>query len=445
MKQIIANINYEYKDGRTSAIHLFQTVIEKLPAELLEKHTQMFFLPLVLQLVNDESNKCREALVKCLECLFRRSSTQMLQAMHGYIVKWSSLKEAGQLNVASLQVLGVFVDAQSDFLQQNHGLLVDWLEQLQCRLHQNSVEWDVLYFSLVCVEKLSNRFEKDISESKDLWEGIVECLIHNHPWVKLASGRILHRFVAANALGTVLHENPGMMFEIIRNLCFQLNAKEEDFSTDLSAFSIKTLTLLLPLMNDHPHLCYAKDVEQGNRNHPVLWLVQRLSQIAKAKGSKRRIAVFQCFAAFATRHMDIVSPYLELMLGPLHRSSVEAKNELENPATIQKNDSSNKMEEDSKENGMVSESTLAAEVLQVVEETAISSDAFLKAYANVKKKARDKKEQRKLDMKLEAANDPKAAAQRKIQKQEREKQRKKRRVQERRQERGGVKKRRSHL
>ena len=70
---------------------------------------------------------------------------------------------------------------------------------------------------------------------------------------------------------------------------------------------------------------------------------------------------------------------------------------------------------------------------------------FLSAYAVVKTRARDKKDQRKIQVKAEAVQDPAAAAQRKTKKHEQERDRKKRRVEDRRHDRGSVKKRRSHF
>jgi len=55
LKQIVLNIKYEYDDGRLSALGLVNVMIQKLPVPLLEEYTQFFFLPLILQLVNDES------------------------------------------------------------------------------------------------------------------------------------------------------------------------------------------------------------------------------------------------------------------------------------------------------------------------------------------------------------------------------------------------------
>jgi hypothetical protein len=433
LKQVVANINYEYQEGRMSALNLMSLVIERLPEELLEKQSQLLFLPLVLQFVNDDSKECREAVSKCLVLLLTRSSTEVLQSLHDYTVRWS--KHSGPLRIASLQVFGIFVESCSGFIKGN-GHASFWIQRLQELLQETHAEWEIPYFSLKCVEKLGQNFEPELSQQAELWTGIIERLIDSHPWVKLASSRNLQQFFVTGISDDVLNDNPGMLFEITRNFCFQLNVNEEEQSEELSDLAIKTLTLVLPIMKERPHLCFAKDskhVEEGR--DPVYWLMRRLSEIAKPKGRKRRMAVFKCFAAFTARHNEIVAPHMDLALEPLHRASVEASNELDNPSVYHKKDPGSEE--------VTTESSLARDVLQLLEETSSTPEVFLKAYASVKTRARDKKEQRKVESKAEAVNDPMAAAQRKIQKQQREKGRKKRRVEDRRQERGAVKKRRS--
>ncbi len=65
-----------------SAIALITSIIEKLPVELLETHSQLFFLPLVLQFVNDDSKACREALSDCLSRLLSRASMEVVQSFY---------------------------------------------------------------------------------------------------------------------------------------------------------------------------------------------------------------------------------------------------------------------------------------------------------------------------------------------------------------------------
>jgi U3 small nucleolar RNA-associated protein 20 len=356
----------------------------------------------------------------------------VLQSLHDYTVRWS--KHSGPLRIASLQVFGLFVESCTDFIKGD-GRASSWIQSLQELLQETHAEWEIPYFSLKCVEKLGHKFEPELSQQAELWRSITERLIDSHPWVKLASSRNLQKFFASTISDDILNDNPGMLFEITRNFCFQLNVNEEEQNEELSELAIKTLTLVLPIMKESPHLCFAKDSKQDEGRDPVYWLMRRLSEIAKPKGRKRRMAIFKCFAAFTARHNEIVAPHMELTLEPLHRASVEASNELENPSVYHKRDPVSEE--------VTTESSLARDVLQLLEETSSTPEVFLKAYAAVKTRARDKKEQRKVESKAEAVNDPMAAAQRKIQKQQREKQRKKRRVEDRRQERGATKKRRS--
>ena len=84
---------------------------------------------------------------------------------------------------------------------------------------------------------------------------------------------------------------------------------------------------------------------------------------------------------------------------------------------------------------------LPKDVLQILEDTC-GTEPFVKAFAEVNRKAREKRDKRKQDVASEAVHDPAAAAQRKIMKQVREKERKKRTIEDRRSQRGGSKKRR---
>lgn len=467
LKQIVANISYEYQDGRLSAIHMLTAVVEKLPDALLERHAQLLFLPQVLQLVNDESKECREAVSKCVSTLLRRSSLEVLQSFHNYTIRWCSGE--GPMQVASLQVFGIFVDTCRDFVQSND-YTVQWIDRLQTLLQTpNSSDWEVPYFSLLCLEKFSKLEEagKPLLLSggdTELWNSIVERLIDAHPWIKLASCRIVQSLLNSTCTSTtpdgpgipkVLEETPGMLFEIIRNLCMQLNVDEEEQSGDSSEQAIKTLVLALPLVKKRPDLCFTSDSPHAGLRDPIAWVLRRLSSIAKPKGRQRRMAVYKCFAAFCSRCPEIVLTtednddikedsskkpgqlYMELMLEPLNRSDLEASNELNNPAVIHK--------ASDQETAVMTESSLAKDVLQLIEEgCGDSPENFLLAYAAVKSRARDKKEDRKVQAKAEAVQDPMGAALKKTKKQQQERQRKKRRVDDRRRDRGAQRKRRTY-
>jgi len=181
----------------------------------------------------------------------------------------------------------------------------------------------------------------------------------------------------------------------------------------------------------------------GSRSSPVGWVMTRLSNIAKPKGPLRRQAVFKAFAAIATLCPEAVFPdHLEDMLEPLHRVDLETVNDVERPSLL--SGQNNRRRDSSLADGesIPAEAVLARDVLRLLEDKCAAPEVFLRAFAAVKTKAREKKEQRKMEISSEAVRDPQAAAKRRQNRTEQGKQRKKRRVDERRQKRGGVARRR---
>lgn len=445
LKQIVANISYEYQDGRLSGIKLLSLVIEKLPQELLQTNAQHLFLPLVLQLVNDDSKDCRAEVSRCIKLLLKRSSTELLQTFQDYCLRWSS--QTGPLRLASLQVFGLVVDSRADFIKSN-SLDLSWIRHLERTLDgREDLDWETTYFSLVCVEKLIKDFKSVLVEQSKLMTSVTECLTDPHPWIKMSSSRVLHIFFTSNSATELLSRNKGMLFEIVRNTLFQFNVPEEEHSQDLSTIGVKTLAFALPLMAENPQFCYIEDdsadegLKSDNDRDPVFWLLRRLSQIAKTKGRKRRMTVFKCYAAFVSNNFQIVAPHLELMLEGLHRSSIEAKNEMENKQYSEKRTYSSRGTSNGEIDVAETEHGFAEEVLGLIEENCVSSNDFLNAYAEVKRRAYNKKQKRKTEQKIEAAQNPQVAAERRMQKQERNKRRKKRRSEEfARDRRGGEKK-----
>ena len=442
LKHVVLNVKYEYEEGRLSAISLITAIIEKLPVELLKVHSQVLFLPLVLQFVNDGSKDCREALSNCLSRLLSRAPTEVVQSFYDYTERWSSGK--GPLKRTSLQLFGIFVDARADFLKKG-----DTASSLIARLYGavnddlDDDEWEIKYFALLCLEKLSNSFSLLLETQLDLWTAIVDSLLHPHPWIKCVSSRMvgaqlntLDPELFASKESHFLVQRPGSLYEIARNLSSHLDLDEAEQNEELSACAVKSLVWIIQAMKHHPELCFAEDAKD-DRN-PVTWLMTRLSNIAKPKGGKRREGIFKCFAAFVSvGGVSLVKPYLELILEPLHRSITESDKMME---SIRNSSSRRKQLAEESD-----EATLAKDVLHLLEESCgDESEAFLRAYGAVKTRAREKREYRKKQVATEAVVDPQASAVRKIKKHEQEKRRRKRKVEGRRQSRGGRAKR-QHL
>ena len=442
LQQIILNIKYEYEEGRLSAIDLLSSVIQKFPLPVIEGHSQLFFFPLVLQFVNDDSKKCKEAVAKCISLLLKRVTMDIMHGLFDYAKRWSQSCGVDSLPMqhAAAQLFGIFVESRPDYVKRGSNAS-DIISQVLGVMRRyipfvNDSGWELLFSNLVCIEKINKELAPLISTNYDIWGALVEFLAYPHPSVMQVSSRIISSQVSildpkkltGECSDSFIAKIPGSLYNIARNLCCQLDVDDGHYDDSTSILAIKTITWVFQAMKEHPNLCYEngvaesehedseEDDQQARLKDPCLWLMTRLSNAAKPKGIRRRESIFKCFAALCTScNPDQLNPYLQLMICPIDRAIREESNKLR--------------PDDQQENDPVL--AFPKDVLQLLEDTC-GTDKFLQAYAEVNRKARQKREKRKQELAVEAVHNPKHAAKRKIKKQLQEKERRKRRVKDRR-------------
>jgi U3 small nucleolar RNA-associated protein 20 len=429
--QIVLNIKYEFEDGRLAAIELLSSVIQKFPVAILDERCQFFFLPLVLQLVNDDSKKCKEAVSNCMHCLLQRLSTESVKSLFGYAKRWSQSSGANspQIQMASAQLFGIFVDSRPDYVKRggNGPEIVSAIYEVASKQNLDDESgWELLYHMLICTEKLNKHLPSLLSVNYELWAALVNLMVYPHPWVMLVSSRIISSHLSTVDPNKLLLDEaqsfvvkiPGCLYKIASNSCRQLDVDDVHFVEATSTLAIKAIIWAFRAMKQQPNICYDEQVSHdstdGKPKDPCLWVITRLSNIAKPRGILRRSSIFKCFAGLCQAcNPEHLSPYLELMIDPIDRAIREASNRL-GPDDQPQNDP---------------QIALPKDVLEILEET-FGTEVFVKAFAEVNHKAREKRDKRKQDMASEAVHDPTAAAQRKIKKQLREKERRKRKVED---------------
>ena len=451
LQQIVLNIKYEYEEGRLSAIDLLSALIQKFPLPALEANAQLFFLPLVLSLVNDESKKCKEAVAGCISLMLKRLSTDTVQSLYSYVKRWSQPAgvESVPMQLASAQLYGLFVEARPDYVKRgrNSSELADLIMQVISQpSSMDNDEWELVYHYLVCMEKLNKYVPGTMGTNLDVWRSLVNLMAFPHPWVMQVSARIINGHLSAidykeleqNGSESFITKVPGSLYDIARNSCRQLDVEDRLHVDATCTISIKTIVSVFKIMKLRPDLCYEIEEDDDNENteinpkgqskDPCMWLMARLSNIAKPRGKRRRESIFKCFAALCTScsPQDFVR-YLQLMIDPLDRAIREAAGKMRQ-GDVQGNDP---------------ETSLPKEVLQLLEDTC-GTDNYIKAYAEVNRNARQKREKRKQDLAAEAIHNPTAAAERKVNKHRKEKERRKRKIEDKRSSRGGIKKNRNY-
>jgi U3 small nucleolar RNA-associated protein 20 len=264
LNQIVLNIKYEYEEGRLAAIGHLSSVIQKFPLPVLELRCQFFFLPLTLQLVNDDSKTCKEAVADCISLLLQRLSTESAQSLFVYAKRWSQSSGAHSLPMqrASAQLLGVFVDSRPDYVKRGNNAS-DIIFIVQEVVTKQDLEdqsgWELLYHYLICTEKLQKRMPAILQLTYELWGSLVSLMAFPHPWVMQVSSRIISSHMSEIDPNRLMHDAPqsfivnipGCLYKIARNSCRQLDDEDVHFVEATSTIAIKTITWAFRAMKQH--------------------------------------------------------------------------------------------------------------------------------------------------------------------------------------------------
>ena len=216
-------------------LQVMARLVTKLPQPVLDQYLELFFLPLVTRLINDDSGTCRRMVGLLIKQLLGRAARKQLDSLFDLIIEWIGGKES-LLRRAAAQVMGLLVEQQGAGSERYMERVYAALSQavsLALATEETGGEWECLYHALTAAEKLHTAAKK-LSSTPDYLQGSgqllsVRILHHRHPWVQLAAARLLGR-----ALGDVDAEAAGGMklrkllaacggaFVVVRGICAQV-------------------------------------------------------------------------------------------------------------------------------------------------------------------------------------------------------------------------------
>ncbi|KAF9962564.1 U3 snoRNP protein [Modicella reniformis] len=274
MNFLVKNLSYVFESGRQSVMEMMHVIIQKFSDDILMDYAELFFLALVMQLVNDDSSKCREMAGALIKELFQRMNRAKLDNSYMLLAKWFDQTEQRSLQRAASQVYGLAIEAFGPtFKKQIPDLLprlkialesslqimeeaqeqaaqVDKFEDQERDAMDLDAEWEVGYYALNTFTKLVKQFPMVINSSEVtiLWPLIREHMLHPHAWVRLSATRLFGVFFSGidpvtrsptdkSASDLVL--SPEMLKSVAQKLCEQL--KSAFLSKDLGGQVVKDL------------------------------------------------------------------------------------------------------------------------------------------------------------------------------------------------------------
>jgi U3 small nucleolar RNA-associated protein 20 len=273
MNFLVKNLSYVFESGRQSVMEMMHVIIQKFSDDILMEYTELFFLALVMQLVNDDSSKCREMAGTLIKELFQRMNRPKLDNSYVLLAKWFDQTEQRNLKRAASQVYGLAIEAFGPAFKkqlpsllprlkmalesslqimeeaQEHAAQVDKFEDQGQDAMDLDAEWEVGYYALNTFTKLVKQFPTVINstEVSTLWPLIREHMLHPHAWVRLSATRLFGVFFSGidpvtrkpTDKAADVEVTAEMLKSVAQKLCEQL--KSDLLSKDLGGQIVKNL------------------------------------------------------------------------------------------------------------------------------------------------------------------------------------------------------------
>lgn len=197
---LVRNLDYKHQEGRQSVMEAIHLLFTKVGEELVQDVVGTFFVPLVMVIVNDESNECREMAGVLLKKSFERADAERSQSFLKLIRAWLGESEETLLIRVAFQMYSLYLDtngAQGE--KEVPALQVRLAQILKSNLKAPlEADWELLYFALQTFAKVCQLFSASTFAASiaPLWASVRQCLFFPHAWVKLSAAKLLGTYFA---------------------------------------------------------------------------------------------------------------------------------------------------------------------------------------------------------------------------------------------------------
>lgn len=195
---VVANLQYDREGGRLSAMEIIHLLLMKSADDFVQEVATSCFIPLIMVLANDDSEKCRLAAAELLKEIFRKADKERTSKFLILVRNW--LDQSDNLPVLRLGVQGfaLYFEAREPTSKdkKDMALLLGSLSKVLEDYKTTSKDVELMTTLLQTMPMLIEKHPAIVLADADLWELTSKPLSHADATVKLAGVRLLSTYLA---------------------------------------------------------------------------------------------------------------------------------------------------------------------------------------------------------------------------------------------------------
>ncbi|CAB3989651.1 small subunit processome component 20 homolog, partial [Paramuricea clavata] len=422
----ISQLEYEHSSGRESTLEMLVSIVNSFPEKVVYINSGLFFLPLCMRLVNDESVNCRKLTAAAIKALIEKLDVERRDNLFGIVMTWMNENKTS-LQRLSCHVCGLFVEVESKSFDRR---LTDVLPLLFDIIkpdnyndkdegrQKETISDHLLINALMTLTKILQ--ECSVLEEKgkakmtaDAWDSILSHLTFPHTWVRFMASRLFGLLFSQHSPEDLIQLSKESSMEEylvidigkkISLLCeaFLEQLKTQHLDPELGEQVVKNMFYLSKLVTltekeISDGFVVSPITEEASGHVTISLLLTKMCNIAKYESSQtpkltqKRFSVFRWIAAVGSYlGSEGVRPYLIQMLKPVYR-------ELDGGSTF--------VDEKLRE--------LVQEVAELFKDL-VGHEIFSQSYTAAKQSATEARAKRKMQNAFEMVANPEASVAKKM-------------------------------
>ncbi|KAI1272906.1 armadillo-type protein [Xylaria sp. FL0933] len=190
---IVANLEYDREGGRLSVMEVIHLLLMKSADDFVQEVAANCFIPLILVLANDESEKCRLAAAELIKEIFRKADKERTSKFLGLARKWLEQNDNPSVLQLAVQSFALHFEAKEPSSRDKNDLdqLLNALVTVLSDFAVFAKEKDLIKVVLQTLQILILRHPATTLAHDELWRLIPRPLSHSDVVIKTSAAQVI--------------------------------------------------------------------------------------------------------------------------------------------------------------------------------------------------------------------------------------------------------------